>query len=588
MKNIQKISFLLMLIFLTAAGCKKDPVMYNKGIASFTLVEKNTAGVVLKEYPGTITNDEILVSLPIEVDVTKLTVDFKTENPRTIVQVGNEVQEPGLTEQDFSQPLAFRIKAEDKSTRTYLVRVEKKIALESFGFYKADNPVLQDDYKGIIRGMKIEIPVPESIDLTKLVARFKTTTGASLKIGATDQQSQISVNDFSNPIEYLFSDPALPVAEPIKFTASISFIGPKWWIIGESNIIVPTTSDLKMAINPITKYPYLVYYRSGKDEQGTAIATENRKVAVISYTGSDWTYLGASTGISDARAVSTQIAFDDEGNPYVGYNDYSDSQQKGTVLKYENNAWKPVGTKYFTPMKVDKFSFTIGENSQPIVAVSTGTAITGYARRAIYVSGFSTGQWINMTPAITNPLIGAVSPFRGLDGKSYLAVLDRNTNLSMYKLVNGVWTAVGPTGFRAADNLPPYTSVIGAASANGDVYIGYQTVVSSRRLNRILKFNKVSATWEELGSAGDSQSEDEKYALAIDPSGKLYFAFANNSGLYFRTFNEATNNWNTQRLVVSGKINGFDLQISSSAIPYVAVSTASDNKTTVYKYTTTK
>jgi hypothetical protein len=588
MKTIKNIATLLLLIVvgIIHTGCKKDPVMYSKGLESFKLAEKDEAGTIVKEYPGTITDNEIIVPLPIGVDVTRLTVNFTTENPRTIVQVGGEVQESGVTEQDFTQPLPFKIKAEDRSTRTYHVKVEKKIAMETYGFFKEDNPKLEDDYIAVIRGKKIDIAVPESIDLTKLVARFQTTAGATLKIGSTTQQSRLTVNSFSNPVEYILENPAL--TEPFKLTVAISFMGPKWWMIGDKSIIVPSTAELKMAINPITRYPYLAYIRSGKDESGTTIPNENKKVAVIGFNGTVWRNLGASTGISDTRTADLDFAFNSEGTPYVSYEDYLDSKQKGTVLRYVNDTWTSVGDKNFTPMRVDKYSFTLGENDQPVVAATTFTAITGYAKRAIYVTNFSSGQWANITPLISNPLLGSLKVFKGLDGKTYLALIDRDNTLSMFKLTNNVWTAVGPTKFRAPDNLQPYTSVIGAASANGEVYIGYQTVVGAERLNRILKFNPTTVTWEELGSAGNSQGIDEQYALAIAPNGALYFAFANNSGLYARTFNNVTNNWNNPRLVVSGKTSVFDMQISSDGIPYVAVSTTSDGKTAVYKYTATK
>src|SRR5690606_13324528 len=108
--------------------------------------------------------------------------------------------------------------------------------------------------------LTIDIAVPESIDLTKLVARFQTTSGATLKIAAATQQSKVTVNDFTNPVQYTFVDPLLSVAE-LTFTARVSFIGPKWWMIGDKNIIVPTADELKLAINPITRYPHVAYIR---------------------------------------------------------------------------------------------------------------------------------------------------------------------------------------------------------------------------------------------------------------------------------------------------------------------------------------
>lgn len=582
MKTIKNIIILsLFILFGINIGCKKDPVMYGKGFESFKFIVKDTNNAEM-EYSGEISGDEIVVTLPTEIDVTNLKASFIVDNPRTIVQVGTQVQESGISEQDFSNPISYSVKAEDKSRRNYLVKIEKKIALKSFGFFQEDNPgVLEEDYPAVIRGLMIDIRLPESVNLSKLVARFQTTSGASLKINEVVQESGKTINNFNNEVFYTFTDAGLNI--PLMFTSKVSFIGPKWWLIGDNTIIDVESKDLKMAIHPFTKYPYIAYIREGKDAQSKDII---EKLSVIHYTGSAWENIGDETGISDTAAAIPNIAFDEEGTPFVSYKDYLDKQQKATVLKYANNKWAAVGSKNFSPMRVDKFSFTVGENNLPIIGASTFTAIPGYIKRAIYASNYDNGQWNNITPTTDNPLVGGIQVFKGLDGKSYMAVLDRNSNFSMYKFSNNSWVPVGPTGFRTSDGLPGYTSVIGAAAPDGTVYIGFQTLSANLRLNRIMKFN--GSAWVELGSAGDSQDQTAKYALAIDPEGRLYFAYANTTGLYVRTFNEHNKNWNTPRLVRFGKINSFDMQIAPDGVPYLAVSSIADHKITVYKYTVTK
>lgn len=583
MKTIKNITTSLLLIILSVViGCKKDPVVYSKGFEAFKFIVKDTQGEE-KEYPGVITGDEIVVALPIEVDVTNLKASFVVDNPRTIVQVGTKVQESGISENDFTNALSYSVKAEDKSRRNYTVSVEKKIAMQSFGFYAADNPGLEADYIAIIRGTTIDIAVPETIDLSKLVARFQTTTGASLKIGAVTQESKITPNNFASPVIYTFTDASLPA--PLLLTVNLSFIGPKWWLIGDKNIVPFKTNGVKLAINPFSKMPSVTYYRGTSDDAGATVPDSMRRAGVIAYTGSTWTNLGTPAGISPGKVDEPNIDFDEEGTLYLGYKDYFKSDERPTVKKWVNDKWTNVGTERFTPMKADKFSFAIGENSQPVIALSIQTT-PGFTRRSLYVSNLTQGNWNNITPTIANPLLIACKVFKGLDGKTYMAILDRSANISMFKLVGNTWQAVGPVGFRAADGLPGYTSVIGAVGADGTPYIGFQTVSGGQRLNRIMKFN--GTNWVELGSAGNSQDQDEKYALAITQDGKLYFCFANTTGLYMRTFNTGSNNWNTQRLIISGRLNALDMKVTPDGIPYLAVCTASDGRITVYKYSTTK
>lgn len=583
MKTFKNIT-ILCLLFIAGVytGCKKDPVMYGKGFESFKFIVKDALDAD-KEYEGLINGDEIVVQLPIEVDVTNLKASFTMDNPRTIVQVGSEVQESGITEQDFTNPVSYRVKAEDKSTRSYSVRVEKKIALQSFGFFKEDNPGLEEDYKAVIRGLIIDIAVHETVDITKLVARFQTTTGATVKIGAVTQESKVTANNFNSPVTYTFIDAGLPAS--VDFKVALSFIGPKWWMIGDKTIVPFRTNGIKLAINPFSKMPYVTYYKGPSDDAGTTVPDSMRRVGTIAYTGNTWTNLGKPAGISPGKADEPNIDFDEEGTLYLAYKDYFKADERPTVKKWVNDEWATVGTERFTPMKADKFSFVIGENNQPIIALSIQTT-TGFTRRALYVTNLTQGNWINTTPNTINPLLIACKVFKGLDGKTYLVILDRSSNVSMFKLAGNTWQAVGPVGFRASDGLPGYTSVIGAVAPDGTPYIGFQTVSGGQRLNRIMKFN--GTNWVELGSAGSSQDQDEKYALAIAPDGKLYFCFANTTGLYMRTFNTSTNNWNTPRLIISGRLNALDLKVASDGIPYLALCTSSDGRITVYKYTNTK
>lgn len=583
MKTIKNITTLLLLIAVgLSSGCKKDQVIYGKGFETFKFIVKDLQGAD-KEYAGVISGDEIVVTLPTEIDVTNLKASFTIDNPRTIVEVGTEVQESGISEKDFSDPVSYRVKAEDKSVRSYTVRVEKKIEIQSYGFYKADNPGLEDDYVAVIRGLTIDIAVHETVDLSKLVARFQTTAGATLKIGAILQESKITPNNFGTTLVYTFTDPGLTA--PLTFNVNLSFIGPKWWIIGDKSIVPFKTNGIRLGIHPFSKMPYVTYYKGPSDDAGVTVPDSLRRVGVITYNGMGWKNLGKVTGISPGKADEPVIDFDEEGTPYLGYKDYFNADERPTVKKYVNDTWINVGTERFTPMKADKYSFAMGENNQPVIALSIQTT-TGFTRRSLYVSNHTNGVWGNITPAITNPLLIACRVFRGLDGKTYLAILDRSSNLSMFKLVGNTWQAVGPVGFRTSDGLPGYTSVIGAVAVDGTAYIGFQTVSASQRLNRIMKFN--GTTWVEIGSAGSSQDQDEKYALAIAPDGKLYFAFANTTGLYMRTLNTSTNNWNTPRIVISGKVNAFDMKVASDGIPYLALSANSDGRISVYKYTNTK
>ncbi|MEE1945697.1 hypothetical protein VRU48_11315 [Pedobacter sp. KR3-3] len=585
MKNIKQITWLLLFAIVGLAGaCKKDPVMYNKGFTSFKFLVKDALGVE-KQYVGTISDAEIVVELPIEVDVTNLKASFSLDNARTIVQVGKVVQENGVSANDFTQPITYTVKAEDKSTRNYSVRITKKSAIKSFGFYTEDNPSLAQNYMGVIKGMTIEVGLPETVNLTTLVARFETTTGATLKVGAVVQESKKTVNDFTAPVIYQFSDANFPT--PINFTVSTYFLGRQWELFADKLTGQVTATGIKMAINPFTNNPFFVYTRSGKDESGATIANENKKVAVMGYNGTAWANLGNATGISEQRADVAGIAFNSEGTLYVGYKDYMNSENKSTVLKYNGTAWSVVGASRFSAVKTDYFSLAIAKDDMPIVSMAkNGTDNSGIPARGLYVAGFNGSTWNSITPP------GGIVVFydqiiRGLDGKIYVGIMDRGTGVnkpSLYKYENNVWSAVGPTSFTAPDLLVGFQVVSVAVDKNGEAYLAYQAAPSAGRINHIMKYNKTANVWQELGNPVSSGSEKDKFALAVDADGTLYFAYANASSVMVKTFNKNTNNWNTDRKVISEKVNEFDMQIAGDGTVYIVASIASDNGTVVYKY----
>ncbi|WP_316802951.1 hypothetical protein [Pedobacter nototheniae] len=584
MKNIKFKTTLFLLIMAGIFGaCKKNPLSYSKEMVTFKFIIKDDLGAE-KEYNGVISDAEIVVNLPINVDVTNLKASFAVDNERTIVMVGSEVQESGISEQDFTTPVKYNVKAEDKSIKSYSVRVDKQVSLKSFGFYKEDNPALSTNYVGIIRGLAVQVSLPETVNLTTLVARFETSAGASMKVNTTLQESKKTLNDFTNPVTYTFTQASLPT--PLDYTVSISILGRQWSLMGTDLTGLVTATGIKMAVNPINNFPYFIYQRSGKDESGVSIPTDNKKIAVIGFSGSSWSNIGAVTGISEFRADVPGIAFSSEGTPYIAYKDYLNGDQKATVQKYNGSAWTVVGGSRFTPIKVDYLSLALSSTDVPTIAMAkNGTDASGVPARGLYVTNYGS-SWNSITPP------GGITIFydqiiKGLDGKIYVGIMDRSTGVnkpSLYKYDNNAWVAVGPTSFTAPDGLVGFQTVSVAVDKNGEAYLAFQVAPSSGRLNHVMKFNKETSTWQELGNAVSSGGEKDKFALIVDQDGILYFAYANASSVSVKTFNKETNNWNTERKVIKEKVNEFDMQVAPNGTIYLVASIASDNKTVVYKY----
>ena len=582
--NQLSVSFLLLIAVM--AGCKKDPVMYAKGIESFSFKIKDAQNVE-KEYQGVITDGSIAVTVPTEADVTQLKAIFTTDNPRTIVQVGNEVQESGITTQDFTKSKSYRVKAEDKSTRSYTVTVSKKIALTSYGFYKEDNPSLPNDYVGVIRGLEVEVALPETVSFLGLKARFTTTTGASLKVGTVDQQSKVTPNNFDSQVTYSLNEASLTT--PFEYKVNVVFLGKQWELFGD-NLTVPTAASPKLAINPLNSQPYFIYQRTGKDEAGASIATDNRKVAVMSYVGGQWQNLGDKLGVSDFRADAHTIAFNSTGELYIAYKDYFNSEQRATVKKYIGGAWTSVGNNRFTPMKVDYLTMAIDASDVPVISMTKQSNATEYPsipQRGVYVTNYKNSAWTDATGALTGKTMFQNNLIRGLDGNIYLGLMERTTGAnrpSMYRLTNNVWTAVGPTSFSAPDGLVGFQSVAIAVDRTGQAYLAFQVGSGANRMNHVMKYNAGANAWQEIGNGVLSGAVSDTFALVVDKEDDLYFAYANATSLVVKTLNKNTNNWNTERKIINEKVTAFDIQAAPNGLLYVVASLSASSKTVVYKY----
>ena len=79
--------------------------------------------------------------------------------------------------------------------------VDDKAEILSFTFRAADNTGLTADITGIISGNEIQVPAIGISNVKSLVASF-ISSGKTVMIGATEQISSVTPNDFSKPLVY--------------------------------------------------------------------------------------------------------------------------------------------------------------------------------------------------------------------------------------------------------------------------------------------------------------------------------------------------------------------------------------------------
>jgi hypothetical protein len=147
---------------------------------------------------GVITGTNIAVAVPYGTDITALVATFTTTG--TFVKVDSTTQVSGTTANNFTSPVTYRVTAADTTTKDYMVTVTvaanpaKDVTAFSFTSPAATGTIDEDAHT-------IAVTVPFGTNVTALVANF-TTTGPSVRVGATLQVSGVTANDFTNSVIY--------------------------------------------------------------------------------------------------------------------------------------------------------------------------------------------------------------------------------------------------------------------------------------------------------------------------------------------------------------------------------------------------
>ena len=152
---------------------------------------------------ATITGTAIAATVPSGTDVTALVASFASTGASVAVATAPQVS--GVTANDFTRPVVYRVTAANGSTQDYTVTItvapRSAHAVTQYGFLSANNPGLGANIVATINGASIAATVPSSADLTALVATF-SITGSSVSVAGAAQVSGTTANDFRGPVTY--------------------------------------------------------------------------------------------------------------------------------------------------------------------------------------------------------------------------------------------------------------------------------------------------------------------------------------------------------------------------------------------------
>lgn len=193
---------LVVILVLFSACQKEDSIPSSKKLLSFAILEADNQGKIKEDIQAEIVDDVISLSLSRYDNLQSLVATFKYEGSK--VQINGIEQKSGVTANNYLQPLALTVAAQDGTVCAYTLKVtlEEPEAVSVFRFLKDKNPSLPQDVTCII-GDAGDITSTATFTTTKLVAVFNTNA-VKVLVGDVEQVSGKTENDFSSPVTYQF------------------------------------------------------------------------------------------------------------------------------------------------------------------------------------------------------------------------------------------------------------------------------------------------------------------------------------------------------------------------------------------------
>ena len=205
-KSLTAAAGMLLMLLASFIGCSSpETKIPGKSIISFSFTQALNPKLSTSQVDGVI--DETGKTITLGVNGTTLPNLIATFSISTgaKLEVAGVPQESGVTANDFSNPVTYRVTAEDGSTEEYVVSIQSTSkSITSFSFTQALNPNLfASEVNGVIdeSGKTITLQV-NGTALPDLIATFRISAGAKVEVAGVPQESGVTSNDFSSPVTY--------------------------------------------------------------------------------------------------------------------------------------------------------------------------------------------------------------------------------------------------------------------------------------------------------------------------------------------------------------------------------------------------
>lgn len=260
------------------------------------------------------------------------------------------------------------------------------------------------------------------------------------------------------------------------------------------------------------------------------------KLDVIKFDGISWSYVGAPEITTHQVKSGIDINLNSNNIPYVVYTHNNANNQKISVLKYNTNNWKVVGSEFFSPGIANNPKIDFDNNDVPYVVfedfVDNANKVTvmkfnGTKWELVGNRGFS-GNSSYSTIVIDDNNIPYVAFNSGANGNA--------GKTSVMKFNGASWEFVGNQGFSTGFSRNHSL----AKDSNNKIYVAYSASGTNGGSSNVVKFNGTS--WENIGTPGMGFFANEQ-ELFIDKNNNLYLSYTETTTNEIRVHRYDGNNW---------------------------------------------
>ena len=401
---------MLLMLLASFIGCDNSaPAAKSaeKSITSFSFTQALNSKLSTSQVDGVINESGKTISVQVNGNALPNLIATFSMSADAKVEVAGVPQESGVTSNNFSSPVTYRVTAEDGSTEDYTVNVQSTSkSITSFSFTQALNPTLStSQVDGVIdeSGKTISVQVNGNA-LPNLIATFSMSADAKVEVAGVPQESGVTSNNFSSPVTYRVTaedgsteDYTVNVQSTSKSITSFSFtqaLNPKLSTSQVDGTIDETGKTIMLGVNG-TALPNLIATFSISVDAKVEVAGVPQESGVTSNDfSSPVTYrVTAEDGSTEdytVNAASTAAAPSSPSSP-TGITGAKTGTGAGTVtITWEAPAETGIGNDG-NPAAITKYKLYRSETSG-FGITDTGvdtTEITDTALRELEVSGLA-------------------------------------------------------------------------------------------------------------------------------------------------------------------------------------------------------